>query len=490
MNQWQFEDSDESPLAPLALDFLALASTPLHVSHAKSAMLISPMKKLDRLHITLRDKFHIHSDVGGEDDIYSDHDGFLHTSHDADAGDNSDVGHVGDRSVHEEDNEESEDDEFAANQTLATEFSEEEYDDDGPIARDSHMSLSVPSPTFVRKRKHGDSSSMVITPQFTQRRFRLSANQSIPVSVSSCDSLLKISFSNSDSTPCPAQPRKRLKFNEAECTPHSPSESNPPRGSGKSRTSLNLSKSTKVPACSVPLITRLNDATTDDIENVENENVVENENRNLHSSTPLSQSTPANSRPPSPGTDDTSASINGFSFVNNSFKYKTPQSRPTSAYPSRPRSQLLRSAYNANTYQMVGEMPVSAAGLMDEANEDVHVGDKRINDPYLVAPVIEEESDIREMYLSSTKLPIRSYVSGDREFSKNDILTVLDDKCAVLDFYKSIYTSQDGSLLQLLKKERLRWHPDKWISKIDNSPFDMDIIRAVSQTINALIDTI
>lgn len=399
---WQrVNDSDIDDL-PLALDFINLASTPLKVS--KSAMLVLPMRKLDKLHIL------------------------------------------------QNPNETLEDD-FPGDQTLVTEYSSESELE--PIAQDSNMSM-LP----VRKRK-AETSDMVITPQY-RLRHRVLSVRLIPVLASSVELLSKISFSNSDSTPCPAQPRKRFKRTDS------------PGRKGL----LNLSQSTKAPAASV--ISKLNQANDEDVPDIP-------------ASTPLSQSTPANSRPPSPSRsrpespkEDTDDSINGFSFVKpQHFSYRTPQSRPTSMYPS---AHVLRTAYNANNYQVVGEFPVSAAGLMDE--KDVHVGDKRINDPYLRAPepASSPDSDIRLRYFASPDhLPLLADYTGSLSLSQAKSLLSTD---TLLAFYKHIFSDTDGTLVALLKRDRLRWHPDKWLARINDSPFDMDLIHAVSQGINALIDSI
>ena len=60
------------------------------------------------------------------------------------------------------------------------------------------------------------------------------------------------------------------------------------------------------------------------------------------------------------------------------FKYETPINNN--------RYHQLCQGYNSNNYQIMNELPVTAAGLMphgDEDDDDIHIGDRRIGDPYL-----------------------------------------------------------------------------------------------------------
>lgn len=172
-----------------------------------------------------------------------------------------------------------------------------------------------------------------------------------------------------------------------------------------------------------------------------------------------------------------------------------------------PRPALLRhilhtslNAYNngdfagvtGGKYEILGKFPVSAAGLMDEDDSDLHVGDKRINDPYLQAPLLElsdydngDRERVRLEYLGSTgKLPLLLHF--ECELSKEEMLELIQDSTSVSAFYE--YICEPKSLKSLLKKERLRWHPDKWNTRYKTSKFDEEIIRSLSQVINSLIE--
>lgn len=435
-------DNEDNPDSSVGHEFLAGASTPLHVNPTKLVMMISPMKRLDRLHLT-------QSELGP-----------IEASDD----DESSLAHAG-------------------NQTILTDYSSDLETDERP------------PPMFVRKRKHDSSLDMVITPAFSCVRFKssdLPPSGEASVDLNTCDSLLKISFSTSYSTPCPTQPRKKLKVKE-DTTPSHPLRLKKPL--------LNLSCSTKVSAGSEPLIDKLNNA--GDENNSFGDSLDEEPAQRPAQSTPISQSTPANSRAPSPFTEDTSESISGFSFVKPApavtYQYETPQARSTATFPSFKPSQQLKNAYNNNDfaeavggkYEVVGDIPMSVAGLMDEGDEDVHVGDKRINDPYLQAPTELLQADdgdrerIRQQFLTSdNKLPLLLHF--ECELSKQEMLEFIQDSNSVSAFYDYISTSD--TLVPLLKKERLRWHPDKWVSRYKDSIFDEAIVRSLSQVINALIE--
>ncbi|GBL51684.1 hypothetical_protein [Candidozyma auris] len=446
-------DNDEfNPDASVTHEFLAGVSTPLHVNSGKTVMMISPMKRLDRLHISHND----HSQLKGSDE-----------DKDVDSGD------------------------LAANQTILTDYSSEES-----VTDDGEQRLP---PIFVRKRKHDTSSDMILTPAFDTGRIRDTDASAKSMSISSNitnDSLSKISFSSSYSTPCPSQPRKKLKFKD-DVTPSQPSKIKRPL--------LNLSCSKKVSAGSEPLIDKLNNAGNDNSSSFTDDSVSPGREANpKHESTPISQSTPANSRAPSPFTEDTSESLNGFSFAKPQqdihFKYETPQARSTATYSSHKPSQQLKNAYNngdfagvtGGKYEILGKFPVSAAGLMDEDDSDLHVGDKRINDPYLQAPSSElsdyddgDRERVRSEYLGSTeKLPLLLHF--ECELSKEEMLELIQDSTSVSAFYE--YICEPKSLKSLLKKERLRWHPDKWNTRYKTSKFDEEIIRSLSQVINSLIE--
>lgn len=469
-------DSDGADHNDTQFDFLAGASTPLHVNNNKSMMFISPMKKLGNLHLSPgppREDQIIYEDI------------------------NEDI-------VHEEDDDDDDDDDddfSAGNKTIHTNSSSELEDQ-------SFMPLDHPAPKFIpqRKRRHTDSPlEMEITP--------MADDHTIPHGSSGKDmsgllpnssyEFLKISFSASDSTPCPSQPRKKLRLKKnsfsEENTPSQPSKTNKPL--------LDFSSSRKLSASGALLIYKLNDAHGGSDESAKSMETssLSSGTQNLQS-TPISQSTPANSRAPSPGisVEEADESVNGFKFVKPSAKYsyRTPRARPSSTYEA---SQRLINAYNlsefsqdAGAYEIVGEFRVSAAGLMDEDAESVHVGDKRINDPYLFpSPASHSSSfnngdlDLRQKYFESSKLPLLQTL--ERDLTKDEMLKYINDKQSVLSFYDRISTAEEESSkgrLALLKKERLRWHPDKWVTKYDKLGLDKEIVDNLSQVINGLIDSL
>lgn len=453
-------DSEDPEHNDTQFDFLAGASTPLHVNHNKSVMLISPMKKLGRLHLS--------PGPPREDQI-----------------------------IYEDDQEDA--DEYdAGNKTIHTNSSSD-LEDSLPLVHDA--------PRYIpqRKRRHTESPlEMDITP--------LAPDHTIPHGSSGKDmsgilgnssyEYLK-NFSASDSTPCPSQPRKKLRLKKSvsseENTPSQPSRTRKPL--------LDFSSSRKLSTNGPLLIYKLNDAHDDADESARSmeSSAFTSGAQNLQS-TPISQSTPANSRAPSPNLlfEEGNESINGFKFVKPStkFSYRTPQARPSSTYEA---SQRLINAYNSNdfsqesgAYEIVGEFRVSAAGLMDEEAESVHVGDKRINDPYLMPSPNSHSSsfnhgdqELRRKYLEAeNKLPLVQHF--ERDLSRDEMLALIDDKKSVSGFYDRISTSEEESSkgrLSLLKAERLHWHPDKWIAKQDLG-LDKEIVDKLSQVINAMIDSL
>ncbi|RKP31662.1 hypothetical protein METBISCDRAFT_26316 [Metschnikowia bicuspidata] len=362
-------------------------------------------------------------------------------------------------------------------------------------------------PMFLRKRKHSKSPS-VLTPQPEKHalaQMSLACDMSDVVyagSANSTFSILKTSFSASDSTPCPPQPRKRLKF---KILSHQHTPSRPSRVG----IVLDLSASRKLAASSVPLLTKLNNATceSDSDEPVDSTEAGSSMRSSQlePSSTPISQSTPANSRPSSPKQyEECPEEVNGFRFVRPATKYQflTPDSRYMAA-PAQKSQQLLNS-YNmsdysgAAKYRIVGNVPVSAAGLMDENNDDVHVGDKRISDPYAVAPQPSPLDDDRflsaallERYTASCdKLPVLEHFR--RNLTNDEMDMLITDGDSVWRFYRLILLSRitDIHMISFLKRERVRWHPDKWVNCLESSCFVQSNINNLSKVINAFIEDI
>lgn len=409
---------------------------------------------------------------------------------------------------HEDDNDDDDDDEGLspggiADQTIIEESSSEE-ETSGPV-----FALRL-LPMYIRKRKHSDS-PMAMTPQqrhpLSQSSFTCDMSGiKTAESHNSTFSILKLSFSASDSTPCPPQPRKRLKFKQPahEETPSQPSRVGKPM--------LDISASRKLAASSVPLLTKLNNASASDHDSDEPmESTGTGSSMQLSkfdvASTPISQSTPANSRANSPAAYEESPDqeVNGFKFVRPTTQpiYQTPVNRYHAA-PT-PQLQQLRNSYNTSDfsgackYKIVGNVPVSAAGLMDESSEDVHIGDKRINDPYSgAAPTSSPlpsgrlfSAALLEKYGASTnKMPLLEHFR--RELDPEEMNVLINDGQSVWAFYKMILLSRlnDIHMVSFLKRERLRWHPDKWVNKLEGSVFVQSNIDNLSKVINLLIEEI
>jgi hypothetical protein len=223
-------------------------------------------------------------------------------------------------------------------------------------------------------------------------------------------------------------------------------------------------------------------------------------------STPISQSTPANSRAPSPPVENGQKYLPKYNYTtplnrtSSQFNYNNPRNSTTTVKSSMILKQSYNKAdFNFEKYSIVGEFPVSSAGLMDEGDDDVHIGDKRMNDPYLITPQSDcgtendsifhtQDCQLRHEYLTSTKLPIlppKFHLQTSLPIAEiNDLLT----KNNVVKFYSLI--SQDN-MKDMLKQERLKWHPDKWISKFKEANelwFDMSTIHNISQILNVLIE--
>ncbi|GEQ69769.1 hypothetical protein JCM33374_g3443 [Metschnikowia sp. JCM 33374] len=486
----------------------AAASTPLHANDGKSVLFTSPLKKLHRLDLN---KSSPKKSNGGKtfgsaslsNDIYDVKSGIMGSrpreqiDHQSDEDDDDD-----------DDSDLSHDDIGNITFVDATNFNstnEDSADDQRP----SGSSLgSLEPPTYIRKRKLVESSAGTpITCESPSTENSSSHNvvdMSGVVGNETNESFLKISFSASDSTPCPPQPRKKLKLKShlQDSTPSQPSRVNGPL--------LNLTSSRKLSVSNTPLLSKLNNATIDITDNNSSFNSTSSASKCSSkkikvNSTPISQSTPANSRSNSPAyfTDESDEEINGYRFVkpNMKFKYETPQPRK---YTQTPRGQHTgtRSAlneYNSSNfsglpfgnYKIVGDFPVSAAGLMDEEGANIHIADKRIGDPYLyTSPSSSLEKDSHGLFVSYSrsqdKLPLAEHFK--RNLDTEEMKSLVGDGVSVKSFYKQIVSSSECEMRTFLKKERLRWHPDKWESKLENSPFDETLIVHLSQVINGILE--
>lgn len=460
----------------------------------------------------------------------------------------------------------SSDNEFGSNFGNQTIVNDSGSENDGYEDEDSGSSLDT-SPQFIKNRKRQLESpldvDMVITPvadNKTSDRYRRSY-PSIP-STTSASASFKLSFSTSDSTPCPIQPRKRLKFKRSRPLEDTPSLTK----LAPFKKTLNVNNYVKTKTETIPILQALNgisdnaqveEASLSSSENEHEENHFKDENLHGNSmtsspdgvttfntsytresvknteyqSTPISQSTPANSRPLTPAQHpqsfpETEDSGNGYKFVkpikkpNPYYSYKTPENGQPSV------SQNMKYFYHRNDsipmpkvtlqngkYEIVGDLPITSAGIMNESNEDLHVGDKRINDPYLnnsdyyysitKKPSNQDKIKVRQVYfdsfdkagsdLQNLKLPLLPNFQGNEDLSPSKAMQLINDGYSVMNFYKYIQHSNE-ELVDLLKKERVKWHPDKWHSRLKDSNLkggvlvNKEIVDRLSQVLNSIIE--
>lgn len=386
-------------------------------------------------------------------------------------------------------------------------FHNDDGDDDeifGDIEYKDDMKPSVNN--RKRKRRVNDTSNnsvdMIITPKISNSNNNRDMSD---ICFSNISTISKVSFSINDSTPCPIQPRKRLKFkrNFNDLTPSQPSKI-----ANNKKNLLNISNSIRKSSNS-SLILKLNNINDQSPSEINASSPINNTIfSNIQHNTPISQSTPSNSRSTSPQIlEEYGEPINGFKFLkptgiktNPYFNYQTPVPSKKS------RSDFLKQNLSSNN-DLGDDFPTN---LM-ENDDDLHIADKRINDPYLQTPnndspikmattptsQYELNKKIKLDYLNLTpsKLPLlQSFESYN--LSESDILTLINDKVSVLNFYKFIVINESleieadfkSELLNLLKLERLKWHPDKWIGKYnDELGLSNLVIENLSQVLNGLV---
>lgn len=298
-----------------------------------------------------------------------------------------------------------------------------------------------------------------------------------PSHMSICSTSLPLTVSHSDSTPCPPHYRKRLKFKDQGTPSARPKLLNLLQVRILAEIENDKEHEDSVKNYDDEDDNEHEDKYADNIEHEDNENNETNDNIPLQ--TPISQSTPTSSRQPSPPTvasfTEFGPAVNGYAFVgvapkHNYYSYKTPTQTP---------SQTLKNSYVQNNYTILGEVPVLAAGLMDES--DSHVGDQRIGDPYLET----NENAIRNWYFEPSneiRYPLLSHYNNG-SVTPETAYKECQNSSLVHDFYCAIL-QDDELLLALLKTERVRWHPDKW-SGLDKN--NLHIITALSLTLNAMV---
>ncbi|OBA20559.1 hypothetical protein METBIDRAFT_23304, partial [Metschnikowia bicuspidata var. bicuspidata NRRL YB-4993] len=433
------------------------SSTPIHVHNGTSSLFNSPLKKLDRL--DLNNIKHRRASQSSEHDSQSDSDS---------------------------------NDEIANATVVEAEDSEGDGDHDPP----SDPLQCLDPPVYVRKRKRADHTAMTPKFSFIKELHTPAEDMSGIMDNETNESYLKISFSASDSTPCPPQPRKKFRRNLQDGTPSQPSKISGPI--------LNLMSSKKFSISGAPLVNKLDGAEKSEEDTSFKSSPASTTSlcKTKLSSTPISQSTPMNSRPGSP-----SQAVHGVgekhvwcSLPRPDLKYSyyTPQPKLTTT-ANRITSEtkdFVRNYHSNNilmpfeNYKIVGDFPISAAGLMDEGDQNIHIADKRINDPYLVIPhgmKRKKFDDILMQYLNtSNRLPLLKHFESDLGIDEMKLL--INDGKSVRYFYEEVLSLSDYDTRDFLKRERIRWHPDKWGSRLADSCFDMSLIGSLSLVINVLLE--
>ncbi|CAK9437209.1 uncharacterized protein LODBEIA_P15870 [Lodderomyces beijingensis] len=453
-------------------EYMGFASTPLNSNQTLS--FLSPIKRLNDLHLESR----------VIDDVVSDEQGNERDCEDDDQNEQDDQdiqNEQDDPKSHNDHIDEDIYDQYAAgNKTIAN-----NSDDSG-----DELDISPPKYINMKKRHHSNFEPVrLVTPVMTAdatigKESKMSTCRTI--SGSTPGSTVKYSFSPNDSTPCPIQPkRKKLRFNHT---------------STKNILDLNCARKTSVQ----DLFSRQVSAGSQlDDEFDEKNHSTSFDKRNDMESTPISQSTPSSSRastPPLPlpvPSQEYGPAINGYKFVqkvqpkSSQFKYETPLNLN--------RYNHLRDSYNSRNYQILGELPITSAGLMKESEENVHVGDKRIKTPAydpLHLPRASSTLDLNieairnEYHGSAICLPLLPPLFDQKDIlSESQLLQELTP-VKVTRFYELI---QAGSMMDFLKSERFKWHPDRWVGKYKvggdtKSPIPLKIVEQLSQIINGLIE--
>lgn len=440
----QVDDSDDDA-ASSSFDLeAASASTPLKSGEA-SFFCSSPMKKLDNLHLQEEPQppsIEDHVNIRRNDPKTS--------AEDTGAESPEEIG--------------------AADRTMEVSSSDSDNTNvfsEAPrfVRRRSALQKTVSSPKITPGQEKGaylKPESINAGTSLTRKRQLESPDLVTPSHMSICTTSIPLTVSTSDSTPCPPQYRKRIKFKD--------------EGTPSARPKLLNLLQLRLLADIDPNAQLNDDNDQHDDDNDDNDRM--NSSSEHMMQTPISQSTPTSSRQPSPPTvlsfTEFGPAVNGYAFVgvapkHNFYTYKTPTQTP---------SQKLKTNYIQNNYSIIGEAPVLSAGMMDESS--AHIGDQRINDPYL-----EPRNAARDWYFEpseSIKYPLLSQFRGG-SISTPAALEQCQQTSVVQEFYTTIL--EEGELLfTLLKRERVRWHPDKWTSLV---PDELEVITALSLTLNSMV---
>lgn len=323
-------------------------------------------------------------------------------------------------------------------------------------------------PVFKKRKRANVSDVEMITPSSESNGTKPDSN-SMSVCTDNITSVsllnLKLSFSNSDSTPCPVPAKKKMRFKLETPVP-------------KNKL-LNLQNSIK---------TNVADVLYDFDYHTENNEYLEETSpieilKTWQNSTPISQLTPANSRAASPQPESPSPSQGDPELQSD--EIVSEQIHPPLSYQT-----PVLSRNTINGYNLINK-EVSFEIIGDLTNgSDVHPADQRIEidetssdprqtDPYLHAPPTPEHSvaNIRMEYMTNPKtLPLL------KDMSQEPLENVIDNLTEenLTAFYEYIRL-EDEQMVELLRQERIKWHPDK------NKFHDKQIVHTISSCINALL---
>lgn len=355
-------------------------------------------------------------------------------------------------------------------------------------------------PLYVNKRKRINTSDIeMITPvsrsiSNSNERDQIN-NMSICSNVTSTSlSNLKLSFSNSDSTPCPVPAKKKIRYDQ-----------NTPITKKKL---LNFSHSVKTKIDDL-IFNDKNPHIYDNEDNEYNEYNESDDNNegnehyrddndlntklemNYYHSTPISQSTPSNSRIPSPTSSRKSTPIKSTPIKSTPIKTDHTLSLHNISIDDSYQTPIFESRKTIRGYTLINkevDPDLDEADQRFENNNDSEddessfVGNTRINDPYLTEPKFESHLRTEFFNKDLSKLPL---LQDYYNLEKHEILKLITPT-NIYNFYEAIIL--DEPMIELLKNERVRWHPDK--RSFVNSSIDLDLVNAISQCLNSIIDNL
>lgn len=495
------------------------SSTPMNSSF------LSPIKKFDNLHLhNLSDIHEEDFEVGNKTILNSSDDDQDQDKHDQSVDIRSDDDFVSDHEPSDQDQSDPEPVVIVQNPVYVNkrkrETSDIDIDVDMMTPQSTHNSNSDDqnfSHTGINLNTNPNLGSIG---SVSSRSMSICSNNNI---TSTSLSNLKLSFSNSDSTPCPLPAKKKLKFKEHSTTPIN-----------TKKKLLNFSNSIKTNVKELNehhFPDHYNDHELDE----SHSSPIETMFKSNIQSTPISQSTPSNSRMPSPVLEPQDPNPNAsmkhesdseseyysdqdhhmVSEIQSPNLYSDTPIQPRTTSPHkvpvvetptstvRPHYQnpqtpinLTESKASINGYKLINK-EVEYENIQDiNTPADTHIADQRIelpeedesldprhNDPYLSEPKVDEslqKLQFRSQYMvSKTQLPILEPIPD----SIADILDLLTNE-NVLEFYHYILLPRE-TLTDLLRLERVKWHPDKWVT---NSSVDSRVVETISKCINSLLE--